>query len=314
MAWAKRGGFFIIAGYAALCGIIFVLQLFPVTGVFLMFLMAITWIGVVINIAMLHLAGAALIASIARLWILLPIGFYIGGLAAHCWAAAAVKAQAEAIERDNAAAAVTASPPLSFFVKGVSTELLELYRIDRMVQPQGNRPPTIFYYARGTECESANNKYDYRKRDEPFLFRYDLFVYYKGADKTRQCILQKDGPPGEVHYRVEGVLFSSETPLIKIFGTKWTVYDVRTDAVVATAQSAAFRVIKSFPVLLAGCGLVDNPASWQCDAQMMKESTGLSAGYRTNDSDGFSGSRDPQTLEIAALARALSLQPRRPTD
>jgi len=315
MEWARRGGFSIVAAYAATCGVIFLLQLFPITGGFLMFLMAIAWIGVVINIAMIHLAGAALIGSIARLWIVLPILFYAGGLAAHYRADAAVKTQTEAIERENAGSVITAGPPLSFFVRGVSTDLLELYRIDRLVLPRGtNAPATIYYYARGTECDSANRSYNYYKRDEPSLFRRDLFLDYKGADKTRQCILQKDGPAGEVHYRIEAVPFSSDTYLIKSFGTKWTVYDVQTGAALTRAQSAAFRVITPIPFLLAGCGLVDNPASWRCDAQMKKESTHTYAGYQPEEDGSFSRSRDPQTREIGALGRALSLQPRQPTD
>jgi hypothetical protein len=313
MEWAKRGGLFIVAGYAAICGVIFLLQLFPVTGVFLMFVMAVAWIGVVINIGMVHLAGAALIGSIARLWIAMPIAFYVGGLAAHYWAAAEVTTQAQAIERENAAA-ITASPPLSFFVKGVSTELVELYRIDRLVLPQGNRPPTIYYYARGDECDSANKNYDYRKRDEPFQYRRDLFPSYKGADKTRQCILQKDGPSGDVHYRIEAVPFSSETPLIKRFGTKWTVYDAQSGAVITRAESAAFRVITPIPLVLAGCGLVDNPASWRCDAGMRKGSALTTVGRRPDKDGDWFRTSDPQTWEIGPLGRALSLKPREPTD
>jgi len=314
MQSAKRSGLKIVAIYAVICTGIFLLQLFPGTGIFLMFLMAFAWIGVVVNIAMIHLAGAALIGSIARLWVVLPILFYSAGLAAHYRAAAAVTARVGAIERDNTAATITASPPLSFFVKGVSTELLELYRIDRMVVPQGNHPATIYYYARGAECDGANKNYNYQKRDEPFLYRRDLFPSYKGTDKTRQCILQKDGAPGEIHYRIEAQPFASETILIKAFGTKWTVYDVQTGATITSAQSAAFKIIEPIPLLLAGCGLVDNPSSWRCDAQTMKETSLTGAGYRPNrDSDVFR-TRDPQTWDISPLGRALSLRPREPTD
>ncbi len=313
MERAKHSGFVIVAIYACICGLIYLLQLFPVTGGFLMFMMAIIWIGLVINVGMIYLAGAALVRSIALPWILLPIGFYVGGLAAHYRAVAAVTAQTEAIQRSNAAAIITVGPPLSFFVKGMFVDLLELYRIDRLAAPRGNNPATIYYYARGEECDSAE-KYNYQKRDEPSVLRRDLFPDYKGADKTRQCILQKDGPPGKVPYRIEAALFSSETYLIKGFGTKWTVYDVKTGAALTHAQSAAFRVIEPIPVLLAGCGLIDNPPSWQCDAQMMKESTLASAGYRPDSTTVGFRSRDPQTWAIGPLGRALSLAPRLPTD
>jgi hypothetical protein len=316
MQWAKQGGFRIVAIYAMICGAIFLLQLFPVTGIFLMFLLAVLWIGVVINIGMVHLAGAAVVRSIALPWILLPIGFYAGGLAAHYRAVGVVAAQADAIERANAAATITASAPLSFFVKGLSIDLLELYRIDRMVSPNGsNRPATIYYYARGEECDSASRAYNYQKRDEPFQLRPDLFPLYKGNDKTRQCILQKDGPPGEVHYRIETASVSSETYLLKQFGTKWTVYDVQTGAPVTSAQSAEFSVIKPIPILLAGCGLVDNPSSWHCDGpQMMKDRINTDAGPRPDQDGDMFRTSDPQTWEIGPLGRALSLQPRQPTD
>jgi hypothetical protein len=313
--WRKRGGLYIIAIYAMICGAIFLLQLFPVTGIFLMFMMAIAWIGVVINIGMVHLAIASLVRSIALPWILLPIGFYVGGLAAHYRAVASVATQTDAIERANAAATVAATAPLSFFVKGLSIDLLELYRIDRMVSANGsNRPATIYYYARGEECASASRAYNYQKRDEPFQLRPDLFPVYKGNDKTRQCILQKDGPPGEVHYRIETASVSSETFLRKQSSTKWTVYDVQTGAPLTSAQSAEFSVIEPIPMLLAGCGLVDNPSSWRCDAQMMKESIYTDAGPRPDrDGDMFRTS-DPQTWEVGPLGRALSLKPRQPTD
>jgi hypothetical protein len=310
----RHSGFFLLAIYGLICGSIYLLQWFPVTGMFLMFMLAIVWIGLVLNLAMLHFTVASLSGSIPRAWILLPIVFYVGGLAAHYRAVAAVTAQTEAIERSNAAAIITASPPLSFFVKGMFIDLLELYRIDRLVLPRGNNPPTIYYYARGEECDSANSQYNYQKRDQPFLLRRDLFLDYKGADKTRQCILQRDGPPGEVHYRLEAVSSSAETNLLKQFGTKWTVYDVATGAPLTSAQSAEFSVIEPIPVLLAGCGLIDNPPSWRCDAQMMKGSTYGGAGYTPDNARGIERSRDPQTWEISPLGRALSLQPRQPTD
>jgi hypothetical protein len=314
----RRGGLAIVAIYAAVCGLIFLLQLFPGTGIFLMFMLAIMWIGVVINIAMIHLTVAALAGSIARSWLLVPIGFYGGGLAVHYWAVAAVAAQTQAIERANAAVTITASPPLSFFTNaGILIDLLELYRIDRMVQLRGKNadsPATIYYYARGEEYERANPNYDYQKRDQPFLLRRDLFPDYKGADKTRQCILQKDGPPGEVPYRLEFEPQSAETYLIKRFGTKWTVYDVKTGAALLSVQSAEFSVIEPIPLLLAGCGLVDSPPSWQCAVQMMKESTYTGAGYRPDSERSVFRSRDPQSWDIGPLGRALSLQPRLPTD
>jgi hypothetical protein len=64
----------------ALTGVIFLLQAFPWTGIFLMFLLAPFWSVVTVNLGFISLAIEALIGKTSRLWLLAPV-IWFGGYA-----------------------------------------------------------------------------------------------------------------------------------------------------------------------------------------------------------------------------------------
>jgi hypothetical protein len=64
-----RCGVGIFATYAIAAAAIFLLQAFPGTGIFLMFVMGVLWIGLLIHVAMVHLTAASLSDLIPRKWI-----------------------------------------------------------------------------------------------------------------------------------------------------------------------------------------------------------------------------------------------------
>jgi hypothetical protein len=66
-------------------GVVFVLQVIPFTGIFLMFAFAMFWSVVLVNASMIGVAIEAFAGRVSRLWILLPLAFY-GGY----WAVAAL--------------------------------------------------------------------------------------------------------------------------------------------------------------------------------------------------------------------------------
>jgi hypothetical protein len=59
-------------------GVVFMLQLIPIIGVFLMFMLAMFWSVVLINASMIGVAIEAIVGRVSRLWLLLPIMFYGG--------------------------------------------------------------------------------------------------------------------------------------------------------------------------------------------------------------------------------------------
>ncbi len=59
-------------------GVVFVLQVIPVTGIFLMFMLAMLWSVVLVNASMIGVAIEAIAGRVSRLWLLLPLAFYCG--------------------------------------------------------------------------------------------------------------------------------------------------------------------------------------------------------------------------------------------
>jgi hypothetical protein len=318
-----RSGLGIVLAYFFMGGAIFLLQLIPYTGIFVMFLGAIIWIGLLVHLAMAHLAIASLFGVISRAWIATPIVFYGAGFALHLLSVRLVNNEVAAIEAANAASAIKAEPPLSFLadISIDSLELLRHYRIDRILIREGSRandPVTARSYARGEECSRANKGYFYEKRHEPWLLMSDLFPSYKGEGKSRQCIVSQYGVPAEWRYRISIEHAPNESSLFQRFVRKWTVIDEPTGTKLLSVEAGGFKTLGPIPMFYAGCGLNSGAARWDCGAGMMHTSLLISAGYkpRISSSGGYAvrDVSDPDTLEVSALARALSLELRHPTD
>lgn len=59
-------------------GVIFVLQVIPLTGIFLMFALAMLWSVVLVNASMIGVAIEVFTGRVSRWWVLLPLAFYGG--------------------------------------------------------------------------------------------------------------------------------------------------------------------------------------------------------------------------------------------
>ncbi len=71
----RSGGLGIAAFYAILCGALFLLQWFPATGIFLMFLGGPIWIGALGHIMIAHLTLSVVARSIASVWFAAPLAY-----------------------------------------------------------------------------------------------------------------------------------------------------------------------------------------------------------------------------------------------
>jgi len=75
--------FFHLCGkYAFVATAIFMLQLIPITGLFLMFLLGLFWIGVLVHVFMIHITVLSISGALPRLILIFPGAFYAVGLAA----------------------------------------------------------------------------------------------------------------------------------------------------------------------------------------------------------------------------------------
>ncbi len=66
--------------YAVAIAVVFLLQLFPVTGIFLMMLLAILWIGAIVQLFMLQVSVEALTWRMPMTMLVVPAAFYAAGI------------------------------------------------------------------------------------------------------------------------------------------------------------------------------------------------------------------------------------------
>jgi hypothetical protein len=72
----------VFAIYALIAAAIFLLQLFPYTGIVLMLLLGMFWIGVVVHVFMIQIAVMAIAGALPRTVLIVPAIFYAAGVAA----------------------------------------------------------------------------------------------------------------------------------------------------------------------------------------------------------------------------------------
>lgn len=318
----QKSGLRLLIAYALLGLAIFAIQLPSIPGIFLMMLAAPLWIGLLVHVAMAHFTLLAILGTISRAWLALPLGLYTGGCALHLASVHAAEAEAAAINAHNAAIRLTVDQPFRYLRDGNvdSFPLIEHYRLDRSFLRQADGKITTMYYARGADCDNASQDY-YPGRIKPWVFRKDIFYHYRG-NKTRQCILSQDGLPAEWRYRITGNYSYAADQASSLFarrGETFEIFDERDKRTLGTIEVATFTPFPVVPWIVAGCGLNSGAAKWECGWSLTKGETSIAAGYKRRAADDpqtnpFIPSLDAETWEVTQLARALGLEPRQPTD
>jgi hypothetical protein len=280
-------------------------------------------IGLLVHIAMAHLAWLAIRRTISRAWLVLPIAFYTGGYCLHLASMQAAEAEAAAVNARNAIVRLTVDQPFRYFRDGAadSFSLIEHYRVDRSFQRQLNGTITTTYYAHGSDCDNARQGYDHARSREPWTLRTDIFYHYPG-NKTRQCILSQDGLPAEWRYRITANYTYAKDQASSLFtrrGKAFEIFDERNKRLLGTVEVATFTPIAIVPRIFAGCGLDGGAAKWVCTWGLTKDGRSIAAGYQLRAADDpqknpFIPSLDAETWEVTQLARALGLAARQPTD
>jgi hypothetical protein len=316
----QKSGLRLLTAYLLLGVVIFVLQLPPIPGIFLMVLAAPLWIGLLVHVAMAHFTCLAISATISRAWLALPLVFYVGGYALHLISVHAAEVEAAAVNTHNAAIRLTVDQPFRYLRDGSadSFSLIEHYRVDRSFLRQGDMKITTTYYARGDVCDNAP---EYQRGHEPWALRKDIFYYYHGS-KTRQCILSQDGLPTEWRYRITANYIDTKHQDFSLFtrhGKTFEIFDERDKRILGTIETATFAPFPVVPRIIAGCGLNSGAAKWQCGWDLTKNGDSIAAGYKPRAADDpqknpFTPSVDAETWEVTQLARALGLEARQPTD
>lgn len=316
-----RSGFLILLCYcaaaAAACG----LQLVPYLGWVVLAAGGPLWVGDLVHLMMLHLAGGGIVGMVPRAWLIVPLAYYGGGFALHSVSLNRAHMEAEAIEQAAQQAAIKVGQPFSFLnAASGGFELLKHYRIDRAFLKQGDGRITTQYFARGEACNDAIRiRQDAIRdrapfpRDQPSLM-VDLFRGYHDQDKTRQCILSRNDLPASWRYRIESSYLPEGDVINARFGSRYSVIDETSGATLLTVETGAIGTLPPVQTITAICSAYSDPL--KCQIGLLPCSALVPIGHKLAPSGipGFVELEDPDTWEIGILARALSLQPRSRAD
>lgn len=313
-------GLGLLSAYALLAVGAILLQAIPVLGIVLIIVGGPLWVGVLIHIALIHLTVRALSQKASRLWLAVPILFYVGGVAVHLASVNAANAEVAAINARNASLRLNVEKPFRYLRTGQheSLSLMQLYKADRSFLVQNKNAITTYTYETGSACETANQRWDYKRRDEPYAAINDLFKHYSGPNKTRQCILSSEGLPASWRYRIHGQYTSPKNRpswLFKRSGHDYEIIDDVENRVLGKIEYARISTFPIIPFVTAGCISVGS-SRWECTLGPQTFATTVMAGYPklARAKFPYRPSTNPDDWEITPLAKALGLEPRRPTD
>ncbi|MEM1047782.1 MAG: hypothetical protein AAGL24_16615 [Pseudomonadota bacterium] len=253
---------------------VFVLQLLPLTGVFLMFMLAAYWSVLLINAGMIGVAVEAAIGRVSRWWLVLPLLFYGGYWAAVTMDHIALRSVASEYQAANARVTIPFDPDNHSLVFDDHDDTEWLIRnYDLPVAYNFNRNFPEEHRSHRLVDTSTCNKI--RGIRGAYAARVRASVFYEGEDslgrkpEERFCILSMPERPNHPVLRVsehEEKEYKNRLPINRLT-TSITMPDGQ-----HFELSGGFAAPLSwFPRPVMGCGLNSAAAKWECAAQFWRK-------------------------------------------
>jgi hypothetical protein len=252
--------------YALVAAAIFVLQWIPQTGIFLMFLLGMFWIGVVVHVFMIHITIISIQGALPRLFLILPAAFYAAGLVAGLSSdipASRWQSQQQWLRVDQQVPADTRDIA---FVDDIGTVGLELMDQDRAFRPE----------KLGFELFTLGSN---QRPDLRVIFQSDALGRCPNGEMVlgdRCFITRPINRPSSYVVVGQSIFGGSEAdcPATRVMQFSWaTIYpDCEPiklhlggdDEVVGRLSGAVIRKRSYFLFPTAGCALLADPPSWPC--------------------------------------------------
>jgi hypothetical protein len=227
----------------AATAVIFVLQLIPYTGLFLMFLMAPFWSVITVNAGFAHLAAEAYFGKIHKVWLILPIAWFAG------YEAAALLSHRAAWQLDAQLKAENSRQTLNF--NDIEQSLVFEQGSDFL----SGAAQTIF------------NKYDVSAAYErnPNFPGYSHLVYRENVrapeDPTKSIVLVKG-----TDELISGYLLPYR---------RYTISLLDHGTPIRTLFAGHAHPLSWIPLPIMGCSLNSAAPSWDCVVQFWRDNIGL---------------------------------------
>jgi hypothetical protein len=263
----------------AITGILFLLQLFPYTGIFLMMLGAMGWSTILINLGFIVMIIESLYRKLPRWFILFPI-IYFGGYAALTIAShtefyllqrdATIKNQSANIPFNSEIHALVIGKTDSM-LSGMANWMVQSYDIPVIYDKNPN-----FHTANHLSYRLAG-KFICDKARKNFTVNTGIFtnpVYENGKMSKDLCAIRKPEDPTLPIYTLtttESSRYKAKTTdfLLPTYDITITITDpIGHEYKLYGGTAEPFRWL---PMPVIGCWLNSGAAKWECDATFMRE-------------------------------------------
>lgn len=262
---------------------VYILQLFPPTGIFLMFLLAFVWSVFLVNAGMIGIALEALFGSVSRLWLVVPVVFYGGYWTAAVLDRSTFKEVAASYEMANSKVTVDFDPsrqslvferdwPESFERANLvpSFELPVEYHADSYTfAPVGYRSNRVVDAAICRKAQDTRALLDARIHTSFAIGNPSLCVL--------SMLEPPDRPVVSVSHREDEIRVGT-LPVRRITITI-SLPDGRTYELLAGSGA----MLEWFPAPIAGCALNSGNPSWDCLREFSRERQALVSGQGSGD-------------------------------
>lgn len=286
-------------------GVLYLLQLFPVTGVILMMLQAGLFTGSLLLLAVVSFFAEALFGFVPRILLTVPLALVAGYYTSWLSDLSKLSELATALNI-RAPTAILAYNPQDHVLAYNSLDLLAGY----------NLPSTYIVHSETSRmigktktCEMIRyGGSNPNSPGAPIGIRADslgksfCFSDSKGALPASRLVGFEKNYSGK---DIDGVRVQIQTLIVTLGGKQMGGHDI-----------ATVQVLKPFPVLFVGCGLNDHPAAWVCVADFMRDTVRLAPSGQPQPAGTeqwsvermVSGKDDAE--QAAYLAALLALTPR----
>lgn len=294
--------------YALVAAAIFILQLIPQTGIFLMFVLGMFWIGVVVHVFMIQITIMSMIGALPRLILILPGTFYAAGLAVGLFSdihATSWESQQQWLRVDKQVPSDTRNLA---FADPINIVGLELMHQDRAFRPEklgfellivGSSPkPDLRLMGQSDAnpwCPSgqtvlADRCFATRPIDHP-----SSYVLIGQSIMRRSA---GDCPTtGVLRFSWATIYPDCEPITLQVGGDH---------EIVGRLSGAIIRKRSYFLFPTAGCALVDDPPSWPCQWYVSPLWRDADVGYHLSPNG---SSRSAASILMSALGQLRGQQP-----
>jgi hypothetical protein len=289
-----------LIGFVA-TGVVFVLQLIPIIGIFLMLALAMFWSVVLINASMIGVAIEAIVGRVSRLWLLLPIMFYGGYWIVATPDHLALREIASRYDVSNARVVTGFDPvrqALVFERDGDGARLTQNFALPVAYTVNPNFPEGYLSnrMIESSVCAKVRESRALRAAFVHGVGLHDGDAIGSRRMENRFCALsmpEKPKLPLVVVGRTETKDFEKSLPVTRIT-TTITMPDGRRFELLGGVAAP----LSWIPMPIMGCALNSGAPSWDCGAGFMRNgSTPIVSGHTRYGRDSI------------VLAKALGLKP-----